>query len=131
MVPRNHPLLPLALLPMALPSMTGLASPNMFIMSPPSIQLQIDPTLQATVPFQVSSAPLPSSSIDVCASPQFTLHMSSNFTEQWVTKQRLREEQAAMQTRFCSFAKLSEDKTHYFGVCIGPGVLLALLSFCH
>jgi hypothetical protein len=34
-------------------------------------------------------------------------------------------------TRFRSFAKPPEDKTHYFGVCMGPGMLLALLFFCH
>lgn len=87
---RDHPLLPLALLPTALPSMTGLAPPsNMFVMPPPPIQLQIDPALRATAPPQVTSAPLPSSSIDACANPQFASHMSSIFTEQWVTQRIL------------------------------------------
>jgi len=56
---RNHPQLPLAPPPMVLPSMTGLAPLNMFVMPPLPIQLQINPALQATVPLQVFSAPLP------------------------------------------------------------------------
>ena len=52
----DHLLLPLAPPPTALPSMTGLAPPNMFATPPPSSQLQIDLALQATVPPQVSLA---------------------------------------------------------------------------
>jgi hypothetical protein len=64
-VHRNHPLLPLAPPSTALPSMKGLAPPsNMFVMPPPPIQLQIDPTLRATAPPQVTSVPPPFSSID-------------------------------------------------------------------
>jgi hypothetical protein len=74
--------------------MTGLAPPsNMFVTPPPPIQIQIDPALRATAPPQVTSAPPPSSSIDARANPQFASHMSSIFTEQWATEQRLREEQ--------------------------------------
>jgi len=91
---RNHPLLPLAPPPTTLPSMTGLAPPStMFVTPPPPIQLQIDPALRATAPPQVTSAPPPSSSIDARANPQFALHMSPIFTEQWANEQRLREEQ--------------------------------------
>jgi hypothetical protein len=92
-VHHNYPLLAPALPPIALPSMTGLAPPsNMFIMPPPPIQLQINPTLQATVS-QVSSTLPPSSSLDACANPQFASHMSSIFMEQWAAQQRLQEEQ--------------------------------------
>ena len=87
MARRNYPLLPLAPLPMALPSITGLApSSNMFVTQPPLIQLQIDPALQATVPPQMSSVPPPSSSIDACTNSQFVSHMPSIFTERWATE---------------------------------------------
>jgi len=29
-------------------------------------------------------------------------------------------------TRFCSFAKPSEDKTHHLGVCMGPGIMYVI-----
>lgn len=93
-VHRNHPLLLLAPPSTALPSMKGLAPPsNMFVMPPSPIQLQIDPTLRATAPPQVTSVPPPFSSIDARANPHFASHMSPIFTEQWATEQRLREEQ--------------------------------------
>ncbi|KIM40256.1 hypothetical protein M413DRAFT_446434 [Hebeloma cylindrosporum] len=87
---RNH-LTP----PATLSSTTGLASPSnvVVVMPTPGIPLQIDPTLQATVPPQAPSAAPPSTSIDARANPQFASHMSSVFTEQWATEQRLREEQ--------------------------------------
>ena len=94
MVLHNHPSLAPAPPTIALPSMTGLAPPsNMLFTLPPPIQLQIDPTLQVMDPPQVSSALPPFSSLDAHANPQFASHMSSIFTEQWVTEQRLREEQ--------------------------------------
>ena len=115
----NLPLLPLAPLHTALPSMPALGPPNMFVTPPPSIPLQIDPTLQVSSALPSSSAPT-LSSLRTC--PRFSQNngkLSSGSGRNNVNEILLVCE---------NIQKTKHTILVYAWVQV---MLLALLSFCH